>query len=75
MPWTGARIKYKPVTGLYLKGVIGKQRFGFEDGFTKGPGIVRGFDAELQLSELCDSMAAKGRNRGHRRQFHQQVPG
>lgn len=59
----GARVKYRPVNGLYLKGVIGKQRFGFDDdGFTTGPGIVRGFDAELQLIEICDSMAAKGRN-------------
>lgn len=59
----GARIKYRPVKGLYLKGIVGKQRFGFDDeGYTTGPGIVRGFDGELQLVELCDSMAARGQN-------------
>ena len=59
----GARIKYKPAKGLYLKGFAAEQRFGFDNkGFTKGPGIVRGIDAELQLNEICDSMAAKGHN-------------
>lgn len=51
----GLRLKYQPVQGLYLKGVIGRQRFGFEDGTTKGPGLVRGMDAELDLSAVLDT--------------------
>lgn len=51
----GVRVKYKPHSGVYLKGVIGRQRFGFDDGAGKGVGIVRGFDAEASLSELLDS--------------------
>lgn len=34
--------------GLTLKGIIGKQRYYFE----KGPGIIRGFDAEVDLNNL-----------------------
>lgn len=51
----GLRVKYKPYRGVYLKGVIGEQRFSFNSGQTKGPGIVRGFDAEVSLAELLDS--------------------
>ncbi|MEO8588452.1 MAG: DUF6029 family protein [Flavobacteriales bacterium] len=51
----GFRVKYHPYRGVYLKGVIGRQRFGFDDGAVKGAGIVRGFDAEVSLSELLDS--------------------
>ncbi|MCB0793829.1 MAG: hypothetical protein KDB88_03755 [Flavobacteriales bacterium] len=62
----GVRIKYAPVPGLYLKGVIGEQRFGFQSGFTKGPGVVRGADAEISLGELLpgcmSSWSEKGRN-------------
>ncbi|MCB0792341.1 MAG: hypothetical protein H6595_04920 [Flavobacteriales bacterium] len=47
----GVRVRYRPVPGLYLKGLIGRQRFGFDNGATKGPGIVRGFDGELSLAE------------------------
>jgi hypothetical protein len=43
----GLRVKYSPVHGVYLKGVIGYQR----DFFTKGEGIVRGADAEWNLNE------------------------
>ncbi|HMC98209.1 MAG TPA: DUF6029 family protein, partial [Flavobacteriales bacterium] len=51
----GVRLKYRPYQGVYLKGVIGRQRFGFDDGAAKGEGVVRGFDAEISLSELLDS--------------------
>jgi hypothetical protein len=51
----GIRLKYRPIKGIYLKGVVGRQRFGFEDGFTKGVGVVRGVDAELSLAEVFDS--------------------
>ena len=44
----GIRLKYKVTNGLYLKGFVAKQRAFF----TQGPGIVRGFDGELNLNEM-----------------------
>jgi hypothetical protein len=49
----GIRLRYKPYRGVYLKGFIARQR-SFVD---YGPGIVRGADAEVNLNELCDSLA------------------
>ncbi len=49
----GIRIKYTPVNGVRLKGVIGRQRAFFE----LGEGIVRGVDAEVALNELNDGLA------------------
>lgn len=43
----GVRLRYRPAKGLYLKGVIGRQRLYF----TKAEGIVRGLDAEFNLNE------------------------
>ena len=43
----GLRLKYS-VRGVYLKGLVGKQR----NYFTQGPGIVRGFDGEVHLNEF-----------------------
>lgn len=51
----GIRLKYKAYPGVYLKGFIGRQRLGFDNGLTNGVGIVRGADAEVSLSELLDS--------------------
>jgi hypothetical protein len=51
----GLRVKYMPHRGIYLKGVIGKQRFAFDSRTINGPGLVRGFDAEVDLRELLDS--------------------
>jgi hypothetical protein len=48
----GVRMKYRPVKGVYLKGLIGKQRFFFET----GPAIVRGFDGEVNLNEALPNM-------------------
>lgn len=52
----GIRVVYRPTRGVQLKGVYGKQRLGFTNGFTKGPGIVRGFDSEFQLNDILDSI-------------------
>jgi len=49
----GVRIKYNPIKGLYLKGLIGKQRLYWE----RGEGIVRGLDAEAYLSDLFPKLA------------------
>ena len=51
----GIRLTYKPVNGVYLKGMVGKQRHIFMDGLVNGNGIIRAFDSELNLNELLDS--------------------
>jgi len=48
----GIRLKYNPIKGVYLKGFIGEQRFYF----SKGPGLVRGFDGEISLSDAIRSL-------------------
>lgn len=49
----GIRVKYKPYNGIYLKGIVGKQRFFFDS----GEGIVRGFDGEVALNELIKKLS------------------
>jgi hypothetical protein len=49
----GVRVKYMPVKGIYLTGLTGKQR----SFMTQGPGIVRGFDGELQFNETFKKLA------------------
>ncbi len=43
----GIRLKYIPVKGVRLTGLIGKQKLYWD----YGPGIVRGFDGEISLNE------------------------
>ena len=47
----GARIKYNH-KGIYLKGLIGKQRWYFDE----GPGIVRGGDVEFNINEINENL-------------------
>lgn len=51
----GVRVKYEPINGVQIKGFVGKQRLTFVNEAVKGPGIVRGIDGEVSLSELLDS--------------------
>ncbi len=51
----GFRIKYEPCKGIYLTGLTGKQR----SFMTEGPGLVRGFDGEIQLNETFAKLADK----------------
>jgi len=54
----GLRVKYNPVKGVTVKGLIGYQR----NFFSKGEGIVRGADAEWAINESLtrgDSMKTK----------------
>ncbi len=51
----GISVKFTPYKGVYLKGLVGKQRYYF----THGPGIVRGFDGEVSLNEMITSMNEK----------------
>ncbi len=44
----GIRVKYKIQDGVYLKGLIGKQRLFYD----LGPGIVRGLDGEFSLNDI-----------------------
>lgn len=51
----GVRLKYEIVNGFYLTGLVGKQR----SFMIQGPGIVRGFDGELQINEVFKKLADK----------------
>ncbi len=46
----GVRLRYNILEGITVKAFAGKQRFFFD----KGPGIVRGADAEFSLNELIE---------------------
>lgn len=48
----GIRLRYRPTKGVYLKAVIGQQRFFFD----KGEGIVRGLDGEISLNEAFPNL-------------------
>ena len=50
--FSGIRVKVSPYKGVTLKGLIGKQRFFWD----QGPGIVRGFDADLYLNDMLPVM-------------------
>ncbi len=54
----GLKVKFSPYKGIYLKGLIGKQRHTFTSTVNNGNGIVRGFDGEIMLNELFDSTMA-----------------
>lgn len=51
----GLRVKYSPYKGIYLKGLVGKQR----KYFTVGEGIVRGFDGEILINDVISSLTEK----------------
>jgi len=51
----GLRLKYNPISGVFLKGFIAKQRYFFG----QGEGIVRGLDGEININELSEKLAAQ----------------
>jgi hypothetical protein len=51
----GLHVRYTPFKGITLKGFIAEQR----NYFAKGPGIVRGFDGDLQLNDFIPGWEAK----------------
>ncbi|MEN8225881.1 MAG: DUF6029 family protein [Bacteroidota bacterium] len=53
----GARVKFQPYKGIYLKGLIGTQRYYWEPYFDGNRGIVKGFDAEFFLNDMFNGMA------------------
>lgn len=52
----GLRVKSIPVEGIELTGLVGKQRYKFDNGTVNGDGIVRGFNADFNLNPLLDSI-------------------
>lgn len=44
----GLKIKYNLRPGVYIKGIIGKQRYYWQ----YGPGLIKGLDGELQLNDM-----------------------
>ena len=56
----GFRVIIRPYKGIVIKGIYGYQRASFVEGrIQHGPGIVRGFDAEIHLNEAIPWMADK----------------
>ena len=55
----GIRVISSPIKGITLKGLMGKQRYFFSEGV----GIVRGFDGDINLNELLDSLLGKSKTR------------
>ncbi len=49
----GIRVKFAPLPGIRLTGILGKQKLYWE----YGPGIVRGFDGEISLNETFKKFA------------------
>ena len=54
----GLRIVAKPVSGVSIKGVIGKQRYYWEDIWKNNNGLIRGLDAEISLNDLITKLIA-----------------
>ncbi len=48
----GFRVRYQPIKGLYLKGLIARQRAFF----ALSPGIMRAFDLEVNVNELIPQL-------------------
>ncbi|MEZ4721990.1 MAG: DUF6029 family protein [Flavobacteriales bacterium] len=48
----GVRLKYEPVDGVYIKALIGNQRFYWQ----KSTGYVRGIDAEWAMNEFIERL-------------------
>ena len=55
----GMRVIFTPKNGITLKGLVGKQR----TYFSLSPGIVRGFDGELNIMDLFDSILGKSKTK------------
>ena len=51
----GLRVKVNPIPGLYIKGLVGNQRFYWQ----KSTGYVRAIDGEIAINELVESLMDK----------------
>ena len=55
MPWTGVRLILRPVNGIEVKALYGRQRLDFDSRLINGPGTVRAVDGTLDLNSLLES--------------------
>jgi hypothetical protein len=55
----GMRVIFTPKKGIILKGLVGKQR----TYFSLSPGVVRGFDGEINLMDVFDSILGKSKTK------------
>lgn len=56
----GINLRILPYKGVAIKAIYGKQRFSFEAGrVVNAPGIVRGFDVELNANEWLSELEEK----------------
>ncbi len=54
----GARLILRPINGVTLKGVYGKQRLSFQEGrIIHAEGITRGFDGEVNLNQVFKGLS------------------
>ncbi len=52
----GVNVKFIPRKGVEIKGLMGRQRYRFENGVVeKSNGIIRGLDGDINLNELIPS--------------------
>lgn len=57
----GARLILRPIEGLTIKGIYGRQRYSFQDGkVVNAAGLTRGFDGELHLNSLLKALDSTG---------------
>lgn len=61
----GVRVKFSPDTGIFLKGIIGTQRFAFNRTTVQGVGLVRGIDGEVSLAEAFPRLFARWAEKGN----------
>jgi hypothetical protein len=55
----GVRVKSEPIKGVYLIGLVGRQRNAYANTVQDlSEGIIRGFDAEWSINDCFDSLAA-----------------
>jgi len=53
----GLRLRYRPTPGMTLTGFVAEQRFAFDDRTINGNGVLRGFDAQMNMNELLKPLA------------------
>jgi len=58
----GMRVKFNMFKGLYLKGIIGKQRYAFTQdskgfSYVSNKGLIRGIDGEISINEMFTALA------------------
>ncbi|MDR0789229.1 MAG: DUF6029 family protein [Bacteroidales bacterium] len=52
----GLKVVARPIEGITIKGIIGKQRYYWEDVWQTDNGLIRGADLDLSLNELFPFM-------------------